>query len=297
MTARVVIAPEQAGQRLDQVAAQAFSLSVRAAKHALAQGHIRLDDRPAKKGDLAKPGQTLTYVAPAWFVPEGPVPTILVETADLLVVNKPAGCPCHPAQPGEGGTVLDRLGAAFPEVLADLGGQPYEGGLCHRLDVATSGALLVARQAAAWAAARAAFSAHAVHKSYLALCQGAPDRAVIEAPLAQRGDHVVVDETGLFARTVVDDVRALDQGRTLVWVSTTTGRRHQVRAHLAVSGAPLVGDGLYGGPADAPRFMLHAVGLGVPGLPPVHAPLEDDQRSLLADLGIEPPALDLSRGG
>jgi 23S rRNA pseudouridine1911/1915/1917 synthase len=130
----------------------------------------------------------------------------------------------------------------------------------HRLDIGTSGVLLAARSEPAYRALREAFAAGQVEKHYLALTRGRPVARDCDAPLVQRGDHVRVDYSeGLPAYTefVVD--READ-GYALVTCRARTGRMHQVRAHLANVGAPIVGDSLYGGSplADFTGFFLHA---------------------------------------
>ena len=117
-----------------------------------------------------------------------------------------------------------------------------------------------------------------VERSLLDFTAAAPGRARCEAPLAQRGDHVVVDyERGLPAETDVVEVRpAARAGWFVVECRARTGRMHQIRAHLAELGAPLVGDARYGGPdhdlGPEVGFFLHAAHLEVPGLPPLAAP-------------------------
>ncbi|HEY0880333.1 MAG TPA: RNA pseudouridine synthase, partial [Archangium sp.] len=151
--------------------------------------------------------------------------------------------------------------------MSTVGDDPREAGLCHRLDVETSGVLLAARTKEAWQAMRAAFSEErAVEKHYLALVRGAlADEGTIDVPLSHAGDHVVPGLEG--GRTAITEfsVRARKGSYALVDVKLITGVLHQVRAHLAAVGAPIVGDALYGGQEEPglSRFFLHAVSLGV----------------------------------
>jgi 23S rRNA pseudouridine1911/1915/1917 synthase len=184
----------------------------------------------------------------------------------LVFVDKPAGVPSQPLQPGEQGTVANALIAKYPE-MSSVGDDPREAGLCHRLDVETSGVILAARTREAWLQMRAAFSEErAVEKKYLALVKGPlADEGIIDVPLAHSGDHVV---PGLVeGRPAITEfsVRARRGSYALVDVKLVTGVLHQVRAHLAAVGAPIVGDTLYGGAAEPglTRFFLHAVSLGV----------------------------------
>src|SRR5262249_57279514 len=152
---------------------------------------------------------------------------------------------------------------------------PREGGLVHRLDTGTSGVLVAARNRDAWRATREEFRAGRVKKEYVALVAGAPslDKGVIEAPLATRGKRSVVDPLGRDARTEWRIAERLG-ARTLLRLGTSTGRMHQVRAPLAHAELPIVGDTLYGGPAepDLVGHFLHAERLTLRGIE-VSAPL------------------------
>ena len=145
----------------------------------------------------------------------------------------------------------------------------------------------VARTRAAWDALRAHFGGGAVAKTYLALCEAPPVSRECDAPLTQRGPRVVVDHAeGLPAHTRWDVIaRAGD--RALVRCHASTGRMHQVRAHLAACGAPIVGDVRYGGGPmpELIEFFLHAESVRLPDLT-VTAPLPDDRRAVLAALGL-----------
>jgi 23S rRNA pseudouridine1911/1915/1917 synthase len=156
--------------------------------------------------------------------------------------------------------------------MAEIGARPNEPGVCHRLDYWTSGVLLAARTSPAFTAVRAAFAAHWVNKTYLALCAGSPPESFkVDRPIghpARRATHVVVGaDKGRGARPAVTEYTVLAQYAdcALVRAVCATGAMHQVRAHAAYAGFPLVGDTLYGGPAVAEgRFWLHAYSLALP---------------------------------
>jgi 23S rRNA pseudouridine1911/1915/1917 synthase len=170
--------PALHGARVDRVVATLWGLPTAAARRLCAAGQVRLRGRRVAAGDRVAGGDTIGVLvdAPAgglvadphghprghphghphvdagrWFAapPAAPVPVLHVDD-EVVVVDKPAGCACHPLRPGEGHTVVDAVVAAFPEV-AHAGPVAREGGLLHRLDHDTSGCLAFARTAAAFA--------------------------------------------------------------------------------------------------------------------------------------------------
>ena len=260
-----------AGSRIDRFVGARLALSRGTLKSLFERHAVRVGGRWAKKGDTLALGEVVevdhdeTQVAVR--PDDGVRLDVLYEDEALIFVDKPASVPCHPLKPDETGTVANALVARYPE-LEGVGDDPREAGLCHRLDVETSGVLVAARTRRAWDAMRAMFSEEGqVDKRYLALAAGPLDsEGVIELPLAHAGDHVrpsgVAD--GRPARSEFK-VLARKGAFALVEVRLVTGVLHQVRAHLAAIGAPIVGDTLYDGPEEAglKRFFLHAASLGV----------------------------------
>ncbi|MEZ4366126.1 MAG: RNA pseudouridine synthase [Kofleriaceae bacterium] len=216
----------------------------------------------------------------------------LLERDELIAVCKPAGMPSHPLRAGERGTAAGGIVAWYPE-CAGVGVDPREAGLVHRLDGDTTGVLVAARDQATWEELRAAFGRGAVHKTYLALTAGAPRRLRCDAALSQRGARVVVDEADGLPASTSFEVLAESEG--LAWVRCTahTGRMHQVRAHLAACGAPLVADLRYGGPPDPQlaTFVLHAAELTLPrpdGPLAITAPLPAATAAIVRARGLVP---------
>jgi 23S rRNA pseudouridine1911/1915/1917 synthase len=268
--ARVLVGEPQAGGRLDHVVGLAVpGLGTAGARRLIAAGGVKVDGRRAHKGHHVAAGQTIEIDdAPAANPTSGasgggPLGPPFVVTADatfvvawlyvddaIVAIDKPAGVPSHPLRAGEGGTAANAIAARFPE-CATASVDPREGGLGHRLDNGTSGVLLAARSRAAWDALRAALRAPTCSKTYLAEVVGAPPDAGVEtAPIGRagrRGGHVRVGagRQPLPARTewVVVERRATT---TLVRAGLHAGRAHQVRAHLAAAGFPIVGDDVYG---------------------------------------------------
>ncbi len=199
---------------------------------------------------------------------------ILYADADLVVVNKEAGRPVHPSPGYEENALTAELVKRFPEMACV--GSAERPGVVHRLDVETSGVMVLAKSARAYRGLRAAFEGHAgVEKTYLAVLHGAPKarRGTVSAPLAKRADkrRMRVAEAGApgALRAVTHwEVLARHGAVALVKFVIETGRTHQIRVHAAHLGHPIVGDRLYGDAAkDArlkvkpPRLLLHAVQL------------------------------------
>jgi 23S rRNA pseudouridine1911/1915/1917 synthase len=234
-------------------------------------GAVRVNGKRARKGDRVAVGDTVELARePVSGVALRPAPdpdvplTLLVERSELVVVDKPAGVPSQPLRAGELGTIANAIAFRFPECVA-IGDDPRDGGLVHRLDIGTSGVLVVARTIEAYRALRDAFRAGEIIKHYLAITDNRPVSRECDAPLAQRGKRVAVDMTdGLPAYTEISVERA-SPGHALVRCIARTGRMHQVRAHLAHVGAPITGDTLYGG-AVLPGhdgFFLHAASISL----------------------------------
>jgi 23S rRNA pseudouridine1911/1915/1917 synthase len=282
--------------RIDRLVAQRFpGANRRLLAELFAAGGVRIGGRIARKGDRVEAGMEVTLAAPpsrGEDVRPAPDPDaaarlgVLHVDDDVVVIAKPPGMPSQPLRPGERGTAAGGLAHLHPE-CAEVSDDPRDGGLVHRLDVGTSGALIAARTRAAWLALRAAFGAGGVDKEYLALVEHPPVAAGCDLPLAQRGTRAVVDLVdGLPAHTAWEVV-ARHGERRLLRCRATTGRMHQVRAHLARCGAPIVGDARYGGDPfpGLIGFFLHAALVRFPGRAgptAVEAPLPPDRAGVLA---------------
>ena len=257
-------------------------------------------------------------------VPDADVPLdVRLERPDLLVVYKQPKLATAPIRAGERGTLANALVARYPE-LSSIGPDAREPGLVHRLDTDTSGLVLVARNKEAFDELKHALREGLVDKRYLAIVAlgvgssraasvaasgELPDKGEIDIPLAphpkdKRRVFACVHERDLhrlaprdattsykvLKRWKVDEAEAGSgpTGRALVEARAPKALRHQVRVHFAALGAPLVGDGLYGGP-PAPQLGRHALhasrvayegGARVSGFV-VDAGLPDDLQSLI----------------
>jgi 23S rRNA pseudouridine1911/1915/1917 synthase len=264
-----------AGQRLDAaVRAQFPSSSAALVRRAIECGGIAVQGRAVGKGDKVRAGDVvvvtqLAETADLRVTPNPALPlSILFVDDDLVAVNKPAGMAVHPLRPEETDTLANALVARYPEIAA-LGDQPLLAGIAHRIDTDTSGLVLAARNAAAFAALRAQFAARQVRKTYVALASGfVKQDAELTHDLAhhptQRGRMVDarslrVPERPMRAVTAFRVLRRVGDD-TLLEVTIFTGVTHQIRCQLALIDHPLVGDTLYHGPAlpKFPRHFLHA---------------------------------------
>lgn len=197
---------------------------------------------------------------------------IKYEDSDLIVVNKPAGMVVHPGTGHESGTLVNALLFHCTD-LAGIG-DTKRPGIVHRLDMDTSGLMVVAKHDKALWELQRQFAEREVHKAYLALCDGqvSPSKALIDAPIgrdpkARKKMAVIppnVSATSRESRTLYETVTAFDD-YTLVKCFPKTGRTHQIRVHMAYAGYPLVGDKVYGRRKQQllrTRHFLHSAELG-----------------------------------
>ncbi len=274
------VSEQEAGLRLDLYLAEKLALSRAQARRLLARGAVRVDGRGLAEGAKGRPVAAGAVVRVAPFEAPGrervaPEPesslAVIAEGAGWLAVDKPAGMPVHPLASDERGTVLGALVGRHPEIQG-VGEGGLRSGVVHRLDVETSGALLVAREEPTWQRLRGAFREHRVEKVYRALVAGhLEEEGGLRTRLAlarHRPARVRVLPEGerqraRGGREVVMSWCPLERldAATLLEVRPVTGFLHQIRAVLAHLGFPLLGDRTYAPPdvaAAAPRHLLHA---------------------------------------
>lgn len=263
----LVVDAALAGERFDRALARLLGSSVQGARRLITAGDARLDGKRAVPGVALREGQRVQSAAAPTADDHAPVPqpelplVVVGETPELLVVDKPAGQPCHPLRPGERGTLANAMVARYPELIA-AGEFPREAGLVNRIDNDTSGLVLVARSRAAWVALHDESRQAHMQKGYLALVEGelppSSEFRTIDLPVDHAGQRMKIGA----GQDAVTRWRSLSVGRgaTLVEVELRVGRRHQIRVHLAHLGHPLVGDALYGATSNGTRagHILHA---------------------------------------
>lgn len=248
------------------------ALSRRVVRLLIHDGAIRLNGRRATKGTTLSSGDEVTLEAPTDIVADDSRAHVLRHVDDaLVVVEKPGGVPGHALDPRQRGTIAGFLLARFPETAAI--GDRLAAGLVHRLDTGTSGLLVAARSAESWAALRRAFQRGEVVKTYLVVVAGTPpadtriDLALAHDPRDRRRMIPAAGTLRAWAACTEVTVRTPGARRSLVVATMRSGVTHQIRAHLAAIGHPVVGDALYDGPtAPLPigRHALHAAALEFP---------------------------------
>jgi 23S rRNA pseudouridine1911/1915/1917 synthase len=274
------------GVRVDRAVAMLAGISRAEAAALVAAGSITVDGRPVRaRSQPLSQGDALSIVLRddeqvlPGAEPDVPV-TVVFADDQVIVVDKAPGLIVHPGAGRPSNTLVGGLLARFPDLVqlqADGVGDPRRPGVVHRLDRGTSGLLMVARTAGAYASLVAQLSSRTVTRRYLALVRGLPadDRGVVEAPIGRSTRdplRMAVSPQGREARTRYRVLARYDgpEPAALLVVGLDTGRTHQVRVHLAAIGHPVIGDDRYGdarrGPLGqslpADRLFLHAVRLG-----------------------------------
>ena len=263
-----------AGERFDRALARLLGSSVRGARRLIEAGEATLDAKSAAPGAALRKGQHLASPPAPTAEDQAPIAEpalplcVVAETNALLVIDKLAGQPCHPLRPGERGTLANALVARYPELTA-VGEFPREAGLVNRIDNDTSGLVLVARTRAAWLSLREDSRGGLMRKRYLALIEGelatGSEWQHIDVPLRHAGQRMRADNAGQVAQSAWRSL-VVGTGASLIEVELRVGRHHQIRAHLAHIGHPLIGDLLYGGMlvGARPGHLLHAWRLRLP---------------------------------
>jgi 23S rRNA pseudouridine1911/1915/1917 synthase len=273
---KVLLVPEGLnGERVDAAVARMLGLSRSRVVELIGAGQVLLDGAAITKSDRVSVGSMLEVELDdqprvAAVRPEQVEGVVIVyDDEDIVVIDKPVGVAAHPSLGWTGPDVLSHLaGAGF---RISTSGVPERRGIVQRLDVGTSGLMVVAKSERAYTILKRAFRSRSVDKIYHALVQGHPDpfTGTIEAPIGRHpgADYkMAVMERGRHSVTHYSTLEAF-VATTLLEIKLETGRTHQIRVHMAAIRHPCVGDLMYGADpvlADKlglERQWLHAVRL------------------------------------
>ena len=274
---KVVLVPEGLnGERVDAAVSRMLGLSRSQVVELIGAGHVLLDGASITKSDRVSVGSMLEVELAdqprvAAVRPEQVEGVVIVyDDDDIVVIDKPVGVAAHPSLGWSGPDVLSHLaGAGF---RISTSGVAERRGIVQRLDVGTSGLMVVAKSEHAYTILKRAFRSRSVEKIYHTLVQGHPDPFVgtIDAPIGRHpgADYkMAVMDKGRHSVTHYSTLEAF-VAATLLEIKLETGRTHQIRVHMAAIRHPCVGDLMYGADPvlaaklDLERQWLHAVRLG-----------------------------------
>ena len=264
------------GERLDAALARLFGLSRTKAADLASAGNVRIDGQAA--------GKSTRVIAGSWLevdIPGDPPPVELVaelieglrivyDDADLVVVDKPVGVAAHPSVGWTGPTVIGGLAGAGYRVSTS--GAAERQGVVHRLDVGTTGLMVVAKSERAYTSLKAQFKERQVNKIYHALAQGHLDplRGTVDAPIDRHPTAAYRFAVVTDGKPSITHYETLEAFRhaSLLEIHLETGRTHQIRVHLSALRHPCVGDLTYGADPTLSKRLglarqwLHARTLG-----------------------------------
>lgn len=275
--ARIALVPDGlAGERVDAALARMLGLSRTRAAELAEDGHVVVGGRQVGKSARVAAGDMVEVVIPEAVEPgsvaedDYPQLRVIYEDADLVVVDKPVGVAAHPSHGFQGPSVTGVLKARG--VRISTSGAPERRGVVQRLDVGTSGLMVLAKSEPAYSDLKSQFRDRTPEKVYHALVQGLPDptRGTVDAPIGRHPHHDWKFAVMSGGRPSVTHYEVLEALRfaSLLQIHLETGRTHQIRVHMAALRHPCVGDLMYGAdPVLASRVgldrqWLHAVRLG-----------------------------------
>ena len=276
------------GMRVDRAVSMLTGCSRSAVAGMVAGGQVLVGEEPVtSRSHAVRAGDVLTVTldepSPGLVAEPDVCFEVVHEDADLVVVDKPAGLVVHPGAGLTRGTMVGGLLARYPDLeslVAEGVCDPLRPGIVQRLDKGTSGLLVVARRAPAYASLVEQLSSRRMERRYLALVTGrvADERGLVDAPIGRSNrvpTRMAVSAQGREARTGYQVLERFDapEPLTLLALTLETGRTHQIRVHLAAIGHAVVGDDRYrsggaSGPVPARRLpvgrvFLHAATLGL----------------------------------
>ena len=248
------ISPEQAGQRMDATLAQEMDISRSAAQQWLEKGLVIANGKSVNKKDKLTVGTLVCVAVPepvAYEVEAENIPLdIVFEDEHLLVVNKPKGMVVHPAAGHYSGTLVNALMAHCGASLSGINGV-LRPGIVHRIDMDTSGLLIVAKSDAAHQGLAEQIKVHSFTRIYEAVVVGHPKEScgTVSAPIGRHAYNrkkMTVTATNSKEATTHYEVLERYSGYSHLRLRLETGRTHQIRVHMAYLGHPVAGDTVYG---------------------------------------------------
>ena len=261
----LLVPPSLDGERADAALSKMLGLSRSASADLLIAGAVLSGTELVSKSQRVTAEQVLEVTIPDKRDPLAVEPTdvadlrIVYEDADLIVVDKPAGVAAHPSVGWTGPTVVGALMAKG--VRISTSGAAERQGIVQRLDVGTSGLMMVAKTEVAYSRLKQAFRDRAVHKVYHAVIQGHPDpvEGTIDAPIGRHPKAEFKFAVMNDGKPSITHYKLLEAfaSASLVEVVLETGRTHQIRVHFSAFKHPLLGDTMYGAdPTLASRMQI-----------------------------------------
>jgi 23S rRNA pseudouridine1911/1915/1917 synthase len=283
--------PNEAGERLDRLAARRLETSRSLIQRIIQEGLLRVDGEEVIPAYRVRGGERVEARMPeeGLLREEVPVPVVF-EDDHLLVVDKPARLVVHPGAGNTSGTLVNAL------LERDIAGgeDPNRPGVVHRLDRDTSGLMVLAKGEPAYSKLVEAMAGRKVRRVYRAVVvgEGLPETGTVDSPVGRDPENPTLMAAGV-GRPAVTHFEVLQEaaGHAMLRVRLETGRTHQIRVHLSAIGYPVYADPLYGTAVPGRRLWLHAENLSFAH--PVtgeelnfESPIPEDLRESAALLGF-----------
>ncbi len=270
------ITEEMEDERVDKcLSALIDSLSRSYIQRMVKEGQVTVNGETVKGSFRVREGDRIVFMLPDAakpdIEPEDIALDILYEDADVIVVNKPKGMVVHPAAGHYSGTLVNALMYRLGDQLSGIGGV-MRPGIVHRIDMNTTGSVIVCKNDSAHQCIAAQLKEHSVTRCYHAVCVGVlkEEEGVIDRPIGRHPtDRKKMAVNTRSGKRAVTHYRVLRRfaGHTYIECRLETGRTHQIRVHMASIGHPLLGDDVYGSAKTKTPFplngqVLHAKTLG-----------------------------------